>query len=207
METGRFALSFKRMNIFKVIACLITGLFVSELSAHAQKYQFTFRGIGWTTNAAGRFVSYPISERTWLVEYARLNGIRNLRSLNLIYQAGGDQRGDVIKIVNPTNGATIYPLFSFFFGESFDRAALTNRDGSQIKRLEYVYTHDNSHSVGSVLVTESLTLDHMGHTNRTLVGAQMDYFALPNALHPSVQICNGTLTLGRLAKFAVTNSP
>jgi len=88
-----------------------------------------------------------------------------------------------------------------YFGEDFGRTALLSKSGQQMKRLEYIYTDQNSHSLGSALLTDYYFLDNAGNTNRTYVLGQMQYIVTPDAAHTNTQVCTANFTTLRPWKF------
>jgi hypothetical protein len=104
-------------------------------------------------------------------------------------------------VINRTNGTTLGTIFGLYFGEDFGRMALLSASGKQLKRIEYVYTDQNSHSLGSVLLTDCYFFDANGQTNNTVITEQMQYIILPNASHTNAQVCSGTFTTTRPWKF------
>src|SRR5579859_863793 len=117
-------------------------------------FQFVFTGTCWTTNTAGKIVPQPISNATLLKDFATQNGVANTSWLSLAYHVGGNELGDTIDVINRTNGATVGTIFGLYFGESFGRMALLSGSGKQMKRIEYIYTDQNSHSLGRALLTD-----------------------------------------------------
>jgi hypothetical protein len=183
------------------VLCSLVGF-----GAEAQsQFQFTFHGTCWTTNAAGQFISRKINNKTLLQDFAPANILTNSRSLALVYHVNADERGDTIEVVNTADGTIVFPLLSLFFGTAFERVALDTGNGLQEKRIDYVYSHQIDHSIGSTLSDVHFSRDRNGKTNRSLISGQMDYILLPDAQHPTLQICNGNFTTGRAVTF--TNAP
>ncbi len=188
------------MNAARFAAQLLCLSLISTLSASAQsRFHFSFQGTCWTTNAEGQMYPRPANNRTWLQDYAAANGITDLKSISLVYHVNADARGDAIEIINPTTGATVDTFLALFFGESLDRQALTNGDGSEIRRVDYIYNHQISHSIGSSLLHQRTYVDARGATNTT-IQCQMQYILLPDATHGTT-VCNGMLFTGREAVF------
>ncbi|HWI58226.1 MAG TPA: hypothetical protein VNZ22_13430, partial [Bacillota bacterium] len=162
-----------------------------------------FRGTCSQVNAAGAIVSTPITDRTWLQEVAQKSGITDLRSIALVYHVHGNDLGDTIDVINPANGAVYGTLFGFYFGEDFGRQALTNSTGTQVRRLDYIYTDQNTHSLGAALVNKQYVTDRRGNT-RLRVQGQMNYVVTSTDTTPT-KICTGTFTSGNPLIF--TNAP
>jgi hypothetical protein len=83
----------------------------------------------------------------------------------------------------------VFTLFGLYFGESFGRMALLSGSGQQLRRIEYIYTDQNSHSLGSALLTDYYFLDGNGNTNATYVLGQMQYLLLPDSTRTNTQVC------------------
>ena len=125
--------------------------------------------------SSGHIIATPVNNRTLLQDFARSHGVSDLSTLGLAYHVGGNELGDTIEVINRTDGSTVYTLFGLSFGESFGRTALLSGSGKQLKRLEYIYTDQNSHSLGSAVLTDYYFFDSNGQTNATYVLGQMQY--------------------------------
>src|SRR5437899_8429547 len=171
------------MNTKLALTCsaLVLGATVSTPAQNM--FQFVFTGTCSTTDASGKIVPRSISNDTLLSDFAALKGIRNTSGLGLAYHVGGNELGDTIDVINRTNGATVGTLFGLYFGEDFGRLALLSKSGRQMQRIEYVYTDQNDHSLGSALLTDYYFFDSNGHTNNTVIKSQMQYLILPNETH------------------------
>jgi hypothetical protein len=139
-------------------------------------------------------VSKPLNNKVLLQQAAKAGGTSDISGMALAYHIGGNDLGDTIEVINRTNGTTLATLFGLYFGESFGRQALLSGSHKQMKRLEYIYTDQNDHSLGSALLTDYYFLDSNGNTNRTYVLGQMQYIVTTDANHPHTQVCNATLT-------------
>lgn len=189
------------MNMKLPLACSALIL-ASPLTSVAQfKFQFVFTGTASTTDASGKIVSRSLSNTNLLSDFAALKGIKHTSWLDLAYHVGGNDLGDTIEVINRTNGATVGTLFGLYFGEDFGRPALLSKSGRQMKRIEYVYTDQNGHSLGSALLTDYYFFDSNGNTNNTVITGQMQYLVLPNALHNNTQVCTGSFTTIGAWKF------
>ena len=187
---------------------LLCTLFIVQLNVRGgDRFQFTFHGTCWTTNAGGKLISTTVNQSNWLNDYATVNGITNTKSLALVYHLNGDDRGDVIEVVNATNGTLISPLWALFFGDSFGRMSLVDNTGTRFRRIQYVYGQQIAESVGSAFLSERIFLDNNGNTNALSLQGPMTYEVLPDANHATLQVCQGTLLVTKPAKFTGTNSP
>jgi hypothetical protein len=186
------------MNTVKVLTLVLASLGISGRLAMAQtEYPFTFKATCYQTNAQGKIVSSPISDHTILRDLANAVGVTDLSGLAMVYHEKGNAMGDTIDIINPTNGAVLNTVFGFYFGEAYGRIPLTSTNGA--RRLDYVYTSQNTRSLGTALITKNITKD-----GRTMIQGQMRYLVTPTATN-TLQVCNGTFICGSALSF--TNSP
>lgn len=164
------------------------------VNAHAQKLQMTLSGTCATLDGQGHIVSTAINNQTLLQAAATAGGLRDTSTLGLAYHINGNSLGDTIEVINRTTGATLTTLYGLYFGESFGRQALLSSSHRQMRRVEYIYTDQNSHSLGSALLTDYFFLDNSGNTNATYVLGQMQWVVTTDSTHPNTQICNATFT-------------
>jgi hypothetical protein len=191
------------MNATRLHAMLLAVLAPVGFSAFGQaKFALTFTGTCFQTNAAGKIVSQAISDKTILQEVAQHAGITDVKTLGLVYHENGNAFGDTIDVINPTNGTVLDTLFGFYFGEAFDRMVLTNRNGAE-RRLDYVYTKQNDHSLGSALINKSAVSNRPGSARQ--IDGQMKWVVTLDAENPAVKICAGKFKTGKLLSF--TNAP
>jgi|SRR6185369_7469610 len=177
-------------------------LLVSGLNASAQsKLQLLFSGTCYTTDAQGRIVAQPINNQTLLKKAADAGGLKDTSGLGLAYHINGNELGDTIEVINRTTGATLSTVFGLYFGESFGRQALMSASRRQMKRIEYIYTDQNDHSLGSVFLTDYYFLDNNGNTNATYVLGQMQYLILSGGSQTNAQVCTASFTTFRPWKF------
>ena len=108
-------------------------------------YNMTLQGTCYRTNATGNFIATPITDKI-LVEKAAQSGGVSSSSILLVYHLENSGLGDTIDFVNATNGATIMNLFGLYFGDdpTLGRTAATNSTATEIRRLDYVYTQQNT---------------------------------------------------------------
>jgi hypothetical protein len=104
-------------------------------------------------------------------------------------------------VINRNDGTTLNTLFGLYFGESFGRQSLLSASHRQMKRLEYIYTSQNDHSLGSALLTDYFFLDNNGNTNAIYVLGQMQYIITTDSTHTNAQICSATFTTLKPWKF------
>lgn len=168
--------------------------------ASAQMLQFTFTGVCATLDASGKPVGRVINNQTLLKDFALVNGT-STHGLTLVYHIAGNDLGDTIDAINGTNGTVMGTVFGLFFGEDFGRMALESADNTAGRRIEYIYTSQNSHSLGSAMISTRHFLDSSGNTNSTSIYGTMQYLVTTDALHPAVQVCNGNFVTGKVLKF------
>jgi hypothetical protein len=177
-----------------VLAGAVVCLSMGRVSAQTE-YLVTFRGVSYQTNAAGSITTSRFTERNLLQEAAQAGGITDTKSLALVYHVRGNALGDTIDVVDASNGQVLDTLFGFYFGQDFGRMSLTNTNGTQHKRLDYIYTKQNSHSLGSAVVTKSTLTDRKGNA-RLFIQGQMQYLVTPKG-NEGQRICTATFTTGR----------
>jgi hypothetical protein len=117
-------------------------------------------------------------------------------NLVLVYHVKGSTFGDTIDVINTTSGSAT-TLFGFFFGEdaSLNRTALTNIAGTEIRRVDYLYTRQNSHSMGTGFVTKRYLAAGNGDVRATVDGGQLQWIVLPeNGRGPKVGKASFTTT-------------
>ena len=185
-----------------VLTMLTVALLGSALSSSAQnKLQMVISGTCYTTDSQGRIVAQPISNQTLLQKAADAGGLPDASGLALAYHLNGNTLGDPIEVISRTNGTTLATLFGLYFGESFGRESILSASHKQMKRIEYIYTDQNSHSLGSALLTDYFFLDSNGNTNATYVLGQVQYLILTDSTHTNAQVCSATFSTLRPWKF------
>ena len=171
------------------LSLLALGLF----SANAQfEFKVIFRGASYQTNGNGLVFSTPITEQTILQAAAQAGGITDLSTLALVYHVQGSSFGDTIDVVNATNGIAYKTVFGFFFGDdpSLNRVAITNGTGTEVLRVDYIYTDQNSHSMGAAFVTKNYS---PGGQQLTSVTGRMQWIV--NPISPAgTKVCYGSFT-------------
>jgi hypothetical protein len=171
-----------------VLAAICAG--ICCVSAQAQSpflYRMTLKGTCYQTNASGNFVASPVTDSILVQEAAKAGNV-NPASIGLMYHLQSSGLGDTIDIVNVNTGLTIVSLFGLYFGDdaSLGRSAATNSTHTEIRRLDYIYTQQNttytsfnSHSMGSAFTAKRFLKDTNGIT-MTTVEAQMSWIANPS---------------------------
>jgi hypothetical protein len=184
------------------LAVLCGALLVSAANVRAQsKLQLVLTGTCSTFDAQGHIIAQPINNQTLLQQAAAAGGLKDTSGLGLAYHLNGNELGDTIEVINSTTGATLSTLFGLYFGESFGRESLLSASRKQMKRIEYIYTDQNSHSLGSVLLTDYFFFDNNGNTNAIYVLGQMQYLILPDSSHTNTQVCAATFATLKPWKF------
>src|SRR5437660_7695242 len=156
MAEGQALLTLWGMKSKRLLQMTCGVLLTLSFTAAAQnQLVLVINGSCATTDSNGHIISKPINNGTLLRDFAQANGMgTNTSGLGLTYHLGGNSLGDTIDVINRTNGATLFTLFGLYFGEDFGRMALLSGSGQQLRRIEYVYTDQNSHSLGSALLTD-----------------------------------------------------
>ncbi len=178
----------------KIGSVALCALILSTGMAGAQSmFHLILRGTCYSTNAAGRFIATPFSDKTLLRDLAASAGNINPKTMTLVYHISANSFGDAIEAVNPTNGATLTTVFGFYYGDSLGRVALTNAVGSAVRRVDYIYNADQSpDALGSAFLTKRFIKEPRGNV-RTVIQADMQYLVRPQGSSPA-QICVATFT-------------
>ncbi len=176
---------------------LIALLLLLAVETRAQdRLQFTFRGMAWSTNAAGKVISIPVNNQSWIQEFALTHGITDTNSLVLAYHLHGDVVGDTIDVVNASTGDFVYKLYGLYKGTDEGRILLANTNSTQVWVIQYLYTDQLDHSAGTVFSNQQNFLDSNGNTNRTVIKGQVRFLTVPDQTH-RLQITTGTFVTGK----------
>ncbi len=193
------------MKNTKLLALAAAAVFLLSAqraaAAMPNLYQVVISGTSWTTNSAGQIVPQALNNATLLKHMADINGIKDYSWWALAYHIGGNDLGDTIDIINRTNGTTLTSLFGLYFGEAFERKALLSASKRQMKRIEYIYTDQSPHSIGSALLTEYYFFDPSGATNNVVVLGQMQWLIIPDNNNPNMRVNSASLTTTRPFRF------
>lgn len=183
---------------------LVGGCIFLAVNVQAQNhFKLVFRGTCVQTNGAGKAVTKNITEATWLKDFARENALPSTKNLGISYHLNADEKGDQIEVINKKTGEVYGNVFGLFFSEAFGRTGLTNSTGTQTKTLQYLYTGQDSHSLGAAVVTKTLSSAKLKHPK---MEGQMQYELLPTETRKSVKICSGNFVTGARYVFK-TSSP
>src|SRR5881392_3755518 len=150
-----------RMSKMKTGAILCAGAILLSCCAPTQaqdmKFLMTFVGNTTSNNANGSLISVPMTEQAWLNDSARFGGRSTTRGMAVVYHVNADSLGDSIEVIDTKTGEVLNKMFSLYFGEdsSLGRTGITNAVGTKVKKIHYVYTYQNSHSVGAAILAES----------------------------------------------------
>jgi hypothetical protein len=179
----------------KLFSMVAAGLVVTAITAGAQsKLQMQLTGTCFTMDSQGRIVSQTINNQTLLQQAAAAGGLKDTSGLGLAYHIHGNDLGDTIDVISRTNGVTLTTLYGLYFGESFGRQALLSASHRQMRRLEYIYTSQNDHSLGSALLTDYYFLDSNGNTNAIYVLGQMQWIVTTDSSHTNTQVYSASFT-------------
>ncbi len=166
-------------------------------------YQFIFIGKAYQTNASGNIVGTPITDQTFLQDRARQGNITDLSTIAIAYHINGNSLGDTVEIISSTNGQLMASQFGLYFGSdaALGRTAVTNALQTAQKRVDYIYTgnnstytFDDSHSVGVAMTSKSVVTSN-GTTNAVISGV-MSWGVAPQGTNGPI-LCIGSFSLGR----------
>jgi hypothetical protein len=189
------------MNMNKFCALLAPALLLCCASARAEfLFKWTFKGMSYQTNGTGNVIATPVTEQTILKERAAMGGITDTSGLAIVYHIDGSYFGDTVDIINASTGATLgTSVLGYFFGDdtrqTLGRAAITNATQTEIRRVDYLYTDQNTHSMGASFTTKRFVRDINGNTHLTVEGP-VQWLELPRGTN-NTRIFNGTFTTGQ----------
>jgi len=189
------------MKLTRFTAAAIALLAACESHALAQSpflYHITLQGTYYQTNSSGNFVATPITDKILVQKAAQAGGV-SPSSIALVYHLQSSGLGDTIDFVNATNGSTLANVFGLYFGDdpTLGRSATTNATHTEIRRLDYVYTQQNTaftsfntHSMGSAFTVKRFLTDTNG-TTHTTVEAQMSWIVNPSGTN-GTKLCTAS---------------
>ncbi len=176
----------------------VLGLALAGAPRASAQYLFsvTFRGTNYQADATGKVVPHPMTEQSILQELAAAIGA-DPKSWALVYHVAANGFGDALEVVNASTGATLSTYLGFYFGDtaSLNRVAITNAPGTETRRIDYLYTDQNTHSMGAAFVTKRYPHDAAGNTRTTIEGF-LHWVVAPTA-SGGTRICVGTFTTTR----------
>jgi len=76
--------------------------------------------------------------------------------------------------------------------QTLGRTALTNSAASEVRRVDYIYTSQNSHSMGASFTTKRFITDKTGAVHTTIDG-QMEWIVNPVG-NSNTKVCTATFT-------------
>ena len=171
------------------------------------EYKFNFKGFAYQTNASGKLVATPITDKTLLASRAIPGGITDLSTVAIVYHIGGDtntiEPGDTVDIIKTNSPTALTTEFNFFFGSDFNhgRTAVTNAAKSEEWRADYIYTFDNStytfdndDSIGLSLTHKVNVTPTNGFAN-TLITGDMSWGVAPQGTNGPI-VVEGNFTTG-----------
>jgi|SRR6516225_8781774 hypothetical protein len=171
-----------------------------------QLYQVVFTGTSSTTDSTGKIVTRKTNNQTLLQDYGKNHGATDVSFLALAYHMktpSDNQVGDTIDVINRTNGTYYATLIGFYFGEdpTLGRTDLLSGSGRQQRRIEYIYTEQNNHSMGSALITNYYWFDTQGKTNNVMAFGQMQWIENPDNVSTNTQVNTGSFTTAKRLQF------
>jgi hypothetical protein len=177
------------MTSAKLLAAWSGCIWLCQASCLAQSpflYNLTMQGTCYQTNSTGNFVATPLTEKILVADAAAKGGV-NPSSIALMYHLENSGLGDTLDFVDVNTGSTLVNLIGLYFGDdsTLGRTAATNSTQTEIRRLDYVYTQQNttytsynSHSMGSAFTVKRFLTDTNG-TTHAVIEAQMCWIANP----------------------------
>jgi hypothetical protein len=162
----------QKRKIFGFGLALVTGI---AITCQGQEYEFKFKGTLSQTNGLGKIVTTPITEANLLKDIADRAGV-DPATLGIAYHVNGTAFGDTVDVINPATGAVLDTVFGLYFSDAFGRQSLPTANGE--KSLPYIYTPQNTHSLGSALMTKTVTVSK-GQTNTVFIATNVRYEITP----------------------------
>jgi hypothetical protein len=135
------------MKSLKIIGVIVgVGMAQSLVSDARDLYQLSWKGTKYTTNAAGKVVASPYSEKEIIAKCAADNGITDLKSLAYVYVANEKDT----EVVFATTGATVCEVFQL--ENSFTE--VPSADGTTVARQSFVFNETHGQALGSAFGLE-----------------------------------------------------
>jgi hypothetical protein len=190
-------------GIFAVFAAVLLLGGLGAVGQAYSEYQFLFSGTAYETNAAGKMVGTPITDQTLLHDRARLGQISDVSTLSLVYHINGNAMGDTIDIISNATGQVLVTELGLYFGSdgSLGRTAVTNAAQTAQRRIDYIYTDnnstytfDNDDSVGGSMTSKCLVATN-GVTNAVISG-MMSWGVAPRGTNGPI-LCIGRFSTGQ----------
>jgi len=192
------------MKTFSITATILVFVACNLSAQTYHEYKFIFSGTAYKTNAAGNIVATHITDQTLLADRARQGNITDLATISLVYHLNGNELGDTIDIISNATGQTLTTELAFYFGSDggLGRTAVTNLVQTQERRVDYIYTFNNStytyansDSVGAAFTYKSFV--KRGKETNAVVTGTMSWDAIPTEANAGPVVCTGTFSLGR----------
>jgi hypothetical protein len=145
-------------------------------------------------------VASPMTDDVIVQAAAQAGGV-SPTSIALVYHLQASGLGDTIDLVDAKSSATLVNLFGLYFGDdaTLGRSAATNATQSVVRRLDYIYTQQNTtytsfntHSMGSSFTVKRTLTDATGITHVTVEG-QMSWIVNPSGTN-GTKLCTVNFT-------------
>jgi hypothetical protein len=193
------------MKVANSVVVALAALGFSLMTVHGQyMYKFVFSGTSYQLDGTGNVVAVPITDQTLIADRAAQHGV-NPSTLAIVFHLGGDSKGDTVEVVSANSGAVQDFEFGFWFGSdpSLGRSALTNSSLTEIRRVDQVftlnnstYTYGNTVGMGSAFITKRTVQDSNGNRHMTIEGP-IQWTVNPQYPN-STKICIGTFTASQV---------
>jgi hypothetical protein len=177
----------------QILCCFAAGLAFSATAQ--QQFPVKFRGTSTATNESGQVVTGSFNSQTLIDECSEPGD----SPLALVYVLNADGNGDMIKVIDPSDGSVRCETFRLYvptINNVFDGqyVFISNKSQTRVKQLYYMFGTQASTSVGTVLLDKQFEKDRNGNTNRVTIIGEFRYFRLPEG-DQGVRIRSGTLTV------------
>ena len=186
------------MKFCKLTAAVFVCFCCFSAASQPYLFKFVFKGVCYQKDASGNLVVTNVTDQTLLQDRAAAGGL-DPNTLAIVYHLGGDPKGDTIEIIRTSDNVRLALEFGFWFGDdtSLGRLAVTNNAGTEIRRVDQVFTLENStytwsnnHGVGSAVTGKRFITDSFGNQHWVFDGRMEWMVNAPSG----VKICSGTFS-------------
>ena len=148
------------MHLQRTLPTIIAAAMVSLPVQAQQLYRLDFHGHARTLNSRGHVVTRAIGARDLIATCVGTNAFGTNRDYALAY----DPNSDMVEVVSATNGSVFCQLFAF-------QGGMTNADGVNLDRFNFVFTPSETSAAGTAVIREKIKHGD----NRISIQGQLQY--------------------------------
>jgi hypothetical protein len=137
-------------------------------------FRVSWHGTAYSTDANGRVVARPYTQRDILNHYIAATGA-DPKSVLVAYVWDDEEPAEELEIVSATDGSSIANVFQFLGG-----LAVSGTDGTQTRRQRFLYDEDHGSALGNVSGAERLRRNAAGEITSFSYQGRFE-FSLPEA--------------------------